>query len=118
MAKNRYKVLVGKHIEGKDAQGKSCVYGQGEPLGDVVATEKDLLSLNGLGGMQPKFQLLGPATDEPDAAAVMKAVSSTDDPLTDMTDEQLEAAAADSEIDISDCGSREEVIAKIRAART
>lgn len=53
MSVKRYKLLLGDHI-GNDADGREVIYRPGM----IIETDYDMLSYNGGGGKQPKFELI------------------------------------------------------------
>lgn len=105
-----YRVLKGRHVEGKDKDGNPARYYKGGPLGDVVETDKDLDKLND--PQDPKFQNLGNSYQP----SIEPIAQSTDSVLDEMTKEELIEFAEAEEIEIDKRKGREGILEQINAA--
>jgi hypothetical protein len=111
-----YRVLRGQHAQGEYPKGHvlantPIVY---DP-GDIVESEKDLLSLNGkVGSLGPKFELVH--DDRLKATDKINVTGQSDDSLDGMTVAQLREMAESDSIDISSAKNKAEIIAAIRTA--
>lgn len=127
----KFKVLRGKHAEGRNPDGSQRVYQQGE----VVDSVSDLSRLNSSGAV--KFERIdeaprGTPAREPVVAAAPGFVAAApgfvnapaaappvpaQDGLDSMTVADLKSLAEEEEIDLAGARYKDDMIAKIRLAR-
>lgn len=113
----KYKVLLGRHCEGKLVDGveTDIAYYKGSPVGDVFESSKDILKFN-VRGFPPKFAAVSDLVKE--AVQSDKGNGSTDDgldkDLVAMSMEELRAFAKEAEVDIAGLKKREDIIRLIQ----
>lgn len=125
----KFRVLAGKHCEGKTPEGKPKVYVKG----DVVDSKSDLSRLNPP-GFPPKFerveddgrpspapavpvQTLSPTPTPVHATSPLPAAPKTvPDGLDKLSLKELQDLAASEEIDLKGAKTRDEVLRAVRAA--
>lgn len=112
--KYKFKVLVGRHSEGKDENGRPLVYYKNGPIGDVVETDFDLRKLNL--PTSPKFRLLEGADGRTVESQLEAPPVLEQEALKKLTKPQLEQLAADEEVDISHCSTKAEIVKELAEA--
>lgn len=109
MAKKTYKLLRGRHVEGRGDDRKTY------KRSDRITTDKDLLKFN-KPGIAPKFELLSIGREDAEETGEA-APSLANDALEDLTVAQLRHIAEEEEIDLGGAARKDEIIARIRAAQ-